>query len=309
MAFKARVDGVLTDAASFSTEAWAELALKVRSRESTVIMPFCLHTGHGSVSVGNLHFFKHYSADSACVYNTAPESAQHRFAKHEVAAGARAAGAVVRVERSSPRGTKARWRADVMAEFDGKRWAIEVQKSHQATADYIARTARYRVSAVRSLWFILDDTAGHERLDDLVDAYRARVGFDTADVIGLGDAGDHEVPLQEFVRRWVLGHRPTMPPKRPRAPVTPSPDEGSIFGTESGEAGSRHARAVDDDYRHQLPQRECPFGCNPGMSYSSYYEVWICLTCSRTMQPPEGVPLPPKPSRPARAPDHPRAAI
>lgn len=82
------------------------------------------------------------------------ESEEHQRVKQEVVNLCVAAGWDARPEVIAEH---EEWRADVLAEKDGRKIAIEVQFSKQTPAEYRMRTDRYREDGVECLWLV-----GHE---------------------------------------------------------------------------------------------------------------------------------------------------
>jgi len=67
MAATAKVNGIVIDAARVGAAAWTKLALTVRRKGATVIMPYCgCHGLLATSSLGN-NFFRHYAGVGTAV--------------------------------------------------------------------------------------------------------------------------------------------------------------------------------------------------------------------------------------------------
>lgn len=282
MAATAKVNGIVIDAARVAAAAWTELALTVRRKEATVIMPYCgCHGLLATSSLGN-NFFRHYAEATQCIFATAAESPEHLFAKYEAAAGARDAGWEFRVEQPSPTLSPSRWRADVLAWLPGRasRTALEIQNSRQAPAAYVDRTRRYNRDDVEALWFAVFDPAAKGRMPSGVRVFDLVIGFEDA-VVTYSDADLVESkPLRRFVAEWLAGWRPA----EPVGPIVLLEEVRSPAPRANPWARASFVpvpRELWKDTRgpSPLPQQACPNGCDPGMSLSSVLETWVCMTC------------------------------
>lgn len=277
MASIARVDDIVIIATAVPLTDWIELQRRVQAGIASVVMPFCSCRGHLATSAIGTQFFRHYAGQSDCEYATAGESDGHLFAKNQAAAGARDAGWSATVEAASSPSAAKSWRADVLAECKDRRVALEIQHSQQSAGQYLRRHKSYEATNVESLWFIHEDPAGQQRLNGMVRAFGIVIGFDHVNVVGLGLDGDLEIPLREFVAGWLSGLRPRLPPV-----VQPKPEPEPEIEIESDPAESCTPQWVDSRGPSPLPQDLCPNGCDPGMSYSSILETWVCMSCRST---------------------------
>jgi len=275
MAGFASVDDIVIVATDMPLADWIELQRRVQTGNTSVVMPFCSCRGHLATSAIGTQFFRHYAGQSDCEYATTGESDGHLFAKNHAAAGARDAGWSATVEAASSPSSAMSWRADVLAEHKDRRVALEIQHSRQSAGEYLRRHRRYEATHVESLWFIYEDSAGQKRLNGLVGAFRIVIGFDSVDVVGLGLDGELQIPLREFVAGWLSGLRPKLPPEvqpESEADIEKEPDLPELTALQW----------VDSRGPSPLPQGPCPDGCDPGMSYSSIMETWVCMSCRRT---------------------------
>lgn len=276
MAGIAMVDGAVVDARAYSVNAWADLQTRVRRGEAQVTMPFCHCNGHQSISVLATQFFKHY-ASSPCIYaNGGGESEEHIFAKHEAAAGVVAAGWSPVLEAVSPPGAP-RWRADVLATGpQGERIAFEIQRSRLSTSEYRERTSRYSRQGIDSVWFVDGDPQGRSRADLTTPAFDIEIGFDYAEVTGLGELATTRVPLREFTRRWLGGWRPAWPGER-----TVPEAEGLAFLPPPPQPPPVQLKWAPRE--NDLPSRGCTgLFCDGFQLWSSILEAWVCMKCRMT---------------------------
>lgn len=239
----------------------------------------CECRGHLARSILQTQFFRHYNGESDCVYATSSESAEHIFAKEEIAAGARAAGASATVERSSPRDAVSRWRADVVVAFGTERFAFEVQVSAQPTDEYLRRHRRYTGDRVDAVWFVSGDQAGAQRLAGLAPAFQLEFGFDSATVTGLGELSRGEMELRDFAGLWVIGWRPARPGFR-TAEYPPEPVELEAAGDVPPAPDREHVRPLEwVDSRPPLIWRKGPAQMGAsiysrGARYSAHGCAW-----------------------------------
>ncbi|WP_442863792.1 competence protein CoiA [Arthrobacter sp. FW306-05-C] len=111
-----------------------------------------------------LKHFAHKAGVQCGLIDCWNESPQHRMLKALIAQAARDAGWQASVEWS----TEGRaWTADVLAERDGRRFALEVQWSRQDAAEFRGRQERYAAGGVECFWYV------HRRNKD--EARRANV--------------------------------------------------------------------------------------------------------------------------------------
>lgn len=272
MSQSAKLNGVVVEAERFQLNHWLEVQDAIRTGAAKVQMPFCGCRGHGAVSVLNRQFFKHYASEAHCEYASADESAEHLFAKKEIARGIKMAGWTASIEQASDPGSAARWRADVLATSDEMRAAFEVQRSWQAAHRYKRRAETYRESGIENVWFVIGDERGVRRLDRIVVAFDLVVEFDQAIVQGRGGGGGESAHLADFVCDWLQGRRPIVNEKSdPRD----DQDSGTTLLLETP-----RVRLRPQATSNWMPQQDCPHGCtDPGMSWSSILEAWVCMTC------------------------------
>lgn len=126
---------------------WAQLRIKASMGELNMS---CGTPAITRVSSPGLRHFAHKRAVE-CGHPGCSETPQHQAAKAAVARAAVAAGWNVTIEHRAPDGE---WVADVLAEKDGRRVALEIQWSRQSAEDFSWRQERYRRAGVECFWFI-----------------------------------------------------------------------------------------------------------------------------------------------------------
>ncbi|HEX9089035.1 MAG TPA: competence protein CoiA family protein [Arthrobacter sp.] len=128
---------------------WVEL--KKTYRLDGLLMS-CGQDGVPKTSSRGLQYFAH-KAKSDCIGHVGgSESPQHLEAKAIIAAAVRAAaGWAAHIEFVS---FDRSWIADVLAESEGTRIALEVQWSRQSSADFSSRQERYASAGIKCFWFV-----------------------------------------------------------------------------------------------------------------------------------------------------------
>ncbi|WP_448070820.1 competence protein CoiA family protein [Georgenia yuyongxinii] len=103
------------------------------------------------VSVAGLRFFAHYRRPQHCA--SAGETVEHQALKHRIAALIRECGGTADVEATPDVNDVGGWRADVLATTSaGRRVAFEIQLSRMSLAEGRARTERYAVDGIATVW-------------------------------------------------------------------------------------------------------------------------------------------------------------
>lgn len=147
MPLRANLDGasVLAFALPPNVE-WEDL--REASKDGRLTMPCCgVPAIPKTVHAHGTRFFAHKVRHQDCDWQG--ESEDHERLKTVAAQAAIEAGATAETEVSGPT-----WRADVMAEMAGGRFAIEIQLSAQTTQVTKERTQDYQQSGVEVLWFM-----------------------------------------------------------------------------------------------------------------------------------------------------------
>nr|WP_274708124.1 competence protein CoiA family protein [Arthrobacter sp. H16F315] len=98
-----------------------------------------------------LKHFAHKAGVECGLVECWSESPQHRMIKTLIAQAATDAGWQVSVECSAEGRA---WTADVMAELDGRRMALEVQWSRQDAGEFRRRQERYAADGVECFWYV-----------------------------------------------------------------------------------------------------------------------------------------------------------
>lgn len=137
--------GIPVDAELIPSTEWS--ALKKGSSVGDFLMPCCQTPAIPKTSVRGVQFFAHLNDDC----DTAPETQWHIEGKSAVLAALEAIGLAGASEvRGGVLGDE--WQADTLFEFEGRKIAIELQRSYQTVDDYIARQERYARHKVECYW-------------------------------------------------------------------------------------------------------------------------------------------------------------
>ncbi|KSQ21756.1 hypothetical protein APB26_32770 [Pseudomonas aeruginosa] len=136
-------------ASEFSAVAWEALKLQSQADPASFRMPCCQSRAVLKTSINGVQFFAHYSDECA----TAPETIWHVQAKDLLFGTLKVFGLVPQTEVTGGTG-KDRWKADVYFEFDGRKIAIELQRSYQNLREFEARQARYARHGVECYWLV-----------------------------------------------------------------------------------------------------------------------------------------------------------
>lgn len=133
-----------------SDENWHKLRLENR-KERHLRTACCTSLVALKRSRLGTQFFAHKAKDRC---TTAPETEMHLRLKQIAVKVARAHGWEAKTEVSglSPSGEK--WRADILAQKETAKVAVEIQWSGQTSDETLRRQERYRVSGVRGLWVL-----------------------------------------------------------------------------------------------------------------------------------------------------------
>lgn len=157
MPFRAIRDGEEVQADDLTPEGLAEIGSLARADPGRLVLPDCgapASPRAGHVRPDGAVWRPHFAhRRRGCDFPHLPESHEHRLVKGEIRAIARAAGWVARTEVIGPGGS---WRADVLAERDGRRVAFEIQRSPQSLEETRLRQGRYRRDGVACVWLFLD---------------------------------------------------------------------------------------------------------------------------------------------------------
>lgn len=137
--------GESTDAEDFTSAEWK--VLKATASVGGYLMPCCKTPAIPKTSVRGLQFFAHLNDECT----TAPETNWHKEGKAAVLDAIASLGLAGLSE--VPGGQEGdEWKADTLFEVDGRRIAIELQRSYQTVDDYIARQERYARYNVECFW-------------------------------------------------------------------------------------------------------------------------------------------------------------
>lgn len=136
-------------AGQFTEAEWDALKAQSQADPTAFKMPCCHARAVLKTSPNGLPFFAHYSDECA----TAPETIWHIQAKDLLFGTLNYFGVGPRTELSG--GTaKDRWKADIYFEFEGRKIAIELQRSYQHLRVFEARQAKYARHNVECYWLV-----------------------------------------------------------------------------------------------------------------------------------------------------------
>ncbi len=166
MSLRVVIDGTSRQAWDIDQAEWDRLRSRSRAGGEGLAMPCCGARAIPKTSSLGFRFFSHHTAATACP-GGGGESERHERLKAMLAQAALAAGWGAVTEAPGVSATGEAWQADVLAERDGVRVALEVQLSPQDLSTYRQRQARYRASGVFALWFAAALPAGYGESRDL----------------------------------------------------------------------------------------------------------------------------------------------
>ncbi|SFE54217.1 competence protein CoiA [Sunxiuqinia elliptica] len=127
-------------------EQWDDIKRRIKTQETSLILPCCKQEGFLRKSRKGLKHFVHSKSNKTCDWK--PESPEHLKAKIEIIKACKING-----WKAIPEYSETNWRADVLAIQNEKRIAFEVQWSKQTFEETKFRQDRYRESNVRGCWF------------------------------------------------------------------------------------------------------------------------------------------------------------
>lgn len=148
MPLSALVDGQLRGAWEFTPDEWTSLRDACRRTRVYPATTCCGQRASLKISARGTQFFAHIAREDCA---TGPETIAHIETKMAMVRGAVAAGWIARTEVRLDDGEAI---ADVLAEHDGHRVALEAQWSRITLADLEARQARYAALGVSGIWFV-----------------------------------------------------------------------------------------------------------------------------------------------------------
>jgi hypothetical protein len=144
MPLRASVNGCELISSLLSDDEWRELRDQSRRHHAAIVLPCCQSAAHTRVSKKGVRHFVHTRRDGCA---TAPETAIHLLAKHELVLGCRDAGYFATTEVAGDG-----WRADVLAQRGNVRVAFELQWSPQTIEETLLRQSRYEHDKIRCCW-------------------------------------------------------------------------------------------------------------------------------------------------------------
>lgn len=149
MPLTASFNGVRIESHRATPEQWLEL--KGTYKKGALTMS-CGQPGVPKTRRNTGHqFFAHKPGADCNMHESGPETKEHLAAKAAIEEGARAVGWKATIEAPS---MDRSWIADVLAEKDGRKIAMEVQWSPQSPEDFSRRQQRYARDGVECIWFV-----------------------------------------------------------------------------------------------------------------------------------------------------------
>lgn len=148
MPLVAFLDGERIESYLATDERWDRVKSVYKSRS---LLMRCGVPGIPRTSRRGLKHFAHKAGVQCGLIDCWNESPQHRILKTLIAQAARDAGWDVNVEWSTE---ERAWTADVLAERDGRRLALEVQWSRQDAGEFRRRQERYAADGVECFWYV-----------------------------------------------------------------------------------------------------------------------------------------------------------
>lgn len=136
-------------AGQFTEQEWESLKAQSQVNPFAFKMPCCQSRAVLKTSSNGLPFFSHLSDECA----TAPETVWHIEGKDLVFGALKLFGVNPRSEVPGGSG-KDRWKADIYFEHDGRKVAIELQRSYQHLRDFVRRQERYARYGVECYWLL-----------------------------------------------------------------------------------------------------------------------------------------------------------
>lgn len=148
MPLVAHLNGSRTEAHQLSADEWAILKSVYKQRTLTMT---CGQLGVPKTSKLGFQYFAHKPGADCTHHAGGPESAEHLALKAAVEAAVEGCGWTATLEYAGPQRS---WIADVLAEKEGRRVAIEIQLSPQQPAEFVRRQERYKASGLECIWLV-----------------------------------------------------------------------------------------------------------------------------------------------------------
>lgn len=200
MPLVAHFNGQRTEAHQLLPDEWA--TLKSAYKQGVLTMT-CGQPAVPKTSKLNLQYFAHKPGADCALHAGGPESPEHLALKAAAEKAAKACGWDATIEYPGP---DRRWIADVLAEKDGRRVAIEIQFSRQAPAEFVRRQERYEADGIECIWLV----APHNKQNAAhVPSYVIKNASDEVIIetpaTDLGEPGG-DVDLTSAIRGALTGH-------------------------------------------------------------------------------------------------------
>lgn len=148
MPLVAHLNGSRTEAHQHSASEWAVLKSVYKQRTLTMT---CGQPGVPKTSKLGFQYFAHKPGADCTIHAGGPESPEHLALKAALEAAVEACGWTANLEYAGPQRS---WIADVLAEKDGRRVAIEIQLSPQQPTEFVRRQERYKASGLECIWLV-----------------------------------------------------------------------------------------------------------------------------------------------------------
>ena len=153
MPLTATLAGERVEGPSLDEQEWAQLKARYAAGEELVMA--CGVTAFPRRSPLGLQHFVH-KVGGCALHAGGEESLEHLELKSLVANAARTAGWNASLEYAAPDRS---WIADVMAEKDRRRIALEIQLSPQSPEEFQRRQQRYERAGIECLWYVAPHNA------------------------------------------------------------------------------------------------------------------------------------------------------
>lgn len=137
------IDGEILDSNLYDDESWSDF--KRNYEIGDVRMICCDANAIPKTSIKFKRFFSHQNGECA----TAPETVWHKTAKKFISNQLSKKG-IIAIEEKIGCG----WIADIYFEINGKKYAIEIQRSPQTLETYLERQEKYNNSEVVAIWLL-----------------------------------------------------------------------------------------------------------------------------------------------------------
>lgn len=192
---RALIDGADCVSSDISCDEWRRLALHLRRRQQSAVLPCCGARAVPKTSNRGTQFFAHFKRVKC---TSSAETEEHRRIKQQLLLGCRDAGWSARTEEVAADGV---WRADVLARLDGRAVAFEIQWTRQSPEETERRQHIYKAAGVRGCWLFKALPRMRERRD--VPAFA--LSFENTHLDPSVRVGAHTLTVREFASTMLNG--------------------------------------------------------------------------------------------------------